>query len=680
MKLRYLSSLLLLAAVAVACDRGKSIDHGDLRIEIDERMNWRIASRAEQTPLCTTFAPQGVVTTDETSLSDFRLVRTRRIGKGYELTGLHENGSIRLEKHLRITTDAEYPGMALVESYYVNRGAPLTILSVTQNDFAVETDSLIWSFQPTSTSARQDWILPVRPGFEQDNYLGMNNSDYGGGIPMVSLWRRDCGISIGLREPTLQMISMPVQWAADATRPTAGLRRDFKEGLQLNEGDTLRLDRSFVAVHTGDFYAPLQQFSRYMQQHEGIRLAESEPGAFEPVWCAWGYERMFTIDEVIGTLPKVAALGFKWVDVDDGFQIAEGDWEPNSRFPGGDRDMRRLTDAIHAYGLKAKLWWAPLAADPGTKILREHPEMQLVTEDGGPEFITWWDSYYLSPVNPATERYTADLVDRFIDKWNFDGLKLDGQHLNCCMPDHNPHSGLAHPDVAVEQFPTFFRTIFDRARALKSDAVIQLCPCGCAMNFFNLPYMNQAVASDPTSSWQIRLKGKAYKAIAPHMAYYADHVELSDGGLDFPTQLGIGGVVGSKFTWPKNNPHVKEDYRLTPAKEALYKKWLNLYNEKMLPTGDYLNLYDIAWDKPETHVIRKEGRMYYAFYADEWTGGEIALRGLDPDCTYTITEYAADGRTYTVEGRRPIITPTFEGSYLIEATPERTPITNTTKP
>ncbi|MCM1150604.1 MAG: alpha-galactosidase [Alistipes sp.] len=676
MKLRYLSSLLLLAAAAVSCHDGKTLVHGDLRIEIDERMHWRIASLAEETPLCGEFMPQGILTTDEMRIADFRLLRARRIGKGYDLTGLYEENGIRVEKHLRLMTDAEFPDMALVETYYVNRGRPLTIRSATQNTFTVETDSLIWSFQPTSTSARQDWILPVRPGFEQQNYLGMNDSDYGGGIPMITLWRPDCGISTGLREPTLQMISMPVGWAEEAAAPTAGLRRDFKEGPILEEGDTLRLDRSFVSVHKGDFYAPLRQFTRYMQRYEGFRLADSEPEAFEPVWCAWGYERMFTLDEVIGTLPKVAELGFRWVDVDDGFQIAEGDWEPNSRFPGGDRDMRRLTDAIHARGLKAKLWWAPLAADPGTRILREHPEMQLITEEGGPEFISWWDSYYLSPVNPATERYTVDLVDRFIDRWNFDGLKLDGQHLNCCMPDHNPHSGLACPDVAVERFPTFFKAIFDRARTLKPDAVVQLCPCGCAMNFFNLPYMNQAVASDPTSSWQIRLKGKAYKAINQRMAYYADHVELSDGGLDFPTQIGIGGVVGSKFTWPRNNPHVKEDYRLTPAKEALYKKWVALYNEKMLPKGDYLNLYDIAWDKPETHVIRKDGSMYYAFYADEWKGGEIALRGLDPNLAYTITEYAADGRTYVVEGSRPVIAPAFEGSYLIEATPRPTTTTN----
>ena len=674
--------LLFLLALGTSCGRG-NVTHGDLTIELDKRMYWRVSSSAEGVaPFCGDFTPTGTFEAAEVTVSDFALKELRQTeGGGICALGIHDADGIRLEKQLRITPAGEFPGMAIVETRYINRGRPLTVKSVSQNVVPVAADSLVWSFEPSSTSARADWILPVRPGFEQQNYLGMNNTDYGGGIPMVSLWRRDGGVSAGLVEPVLKMISMPVAWTEGEACATLGLRRDYKERLRLDTGDTLTLDRSFVAVHTGDFYEPLRRFSLYMQRHEGLALAASEPEAFEPVWCAWGYERTFTIDEVLGTLPKVAAIGFKWVDVDDGFQIAEGDWEPNSRFPGGDRDMRRLTDAIHARGLKAKLWWAPLAADPGTKILREHPEMQLQTEEGAPEFITWWDSYYLSPVNPATEKYTVDLVDRFIGTWNFDGLKLDGQHLNCCLPDHNPHSGLETPDEAVEQLPTFFRAIFQRARSLKPGAVVQLCPCGCAMNLFNLPHMNQAVASDPTSSWQIRLKGKAYKALAPQMAYYADHVELSDGGCDFPTQIGIGGVVGSKFTWPKNNPNVREDFLLTPEREALLRKWVGIYNDKMLSTGDYLNLYDIAWDKPETHVIRKGDRLYYAFYADEWSGEPIELRGLDADGHYTVCEYADEGRTYTLEGSHPVIAPSFRGSYLIEAIrePNRTEPNQTNK-
>jgi len=38
-------------------------------------------------------------------------------------------------------------------------------------------------------------------------------------------------------------------------------------------------------------------------------------------------------------------------------------------------------------------------------------------------------------------------------------------------------------------------------------------------------------------------------------------------------------------------------------------------------------LYDIGFDKPETHVIEKSGRFYYAFYAREYSG-PVRLRGL----------------------------------------------------
>ena len=56
-------------------------------------------------------------------------------------------------------------------------------------------------------------------------------------------------------------------------------------------------------------------------------MPESEPDAFEFMWCSWGYERTATFEEVLGTLPKVKELGIKWATVDDGFQIAEGDWD-----------------------------------------------------------------------------------------------------------------------------------------------------------------------------------------------------------------------------------------------------------------------------------------------------------------------------------------------------------------
>ena len=660
------------ALLFASCGR-TVIESGDLTLKIDGNMHFKVESSApDAQKYFNEYQAADVLIADEAVIEDWKVKKVTKTadesGKTYTIVGQWKEDGYNVEKILTVKTVKGFEGMVLTQSQYVNHSDKvLTVKALESNKLSVASDETVWSFQPTSSARRDDWILPVDESFYQKNYLGMNHTDYGGGIPMVTLWRRDANLSVGLVEPNLKLISMPVKKVRYEDFVTMSLLQEFEYPVEMAKDDTVETWNQFISVGKGDFFNPLSQFSKYMEAYAGYVPQASEPEAFEAVWCAWGYERTFTVNEVLGTLPKVAELGFKWVDVDDGFQIAEGDWETNSRF-NGSKDMRRITDAIHKHGLKAKLWWAPLAADPDTKILREKPEMLLQDFQGAPEYITWWDSWYLSPVNPVTREYTVDLVKRFIDEWGFDGLKLDGQHLNCCLPDHNHHSHLEYPEEAIEKLPEFFEDIFETAREIKPYSVIQICPCGCAMNYFLTPHMNQAVASDPTSSAQIRMKRKVYGAMVPDMAYYADHIELSDDENDYGTQIGIGGVIGSKFTWPKKNPNVKGDgYLLTPEKEALLKKWVAIYNDKMLSKGDYLNLYDIRFDVPETHVISKDGAMYYAFYAEEWNGDQIELRGLDVDKTYTVVEYTSDDlKSYTVEGSNPVITPSFTRDYLIE--------------
>ena len=106
-----------------------------------------------------------------------------------------------------------------------------------------------------------------------------------------------------------------------------------------------------------------------------------------------------------------------------------------------------------------------------------------------------------------------------------------------------------------------------------------------------------------------------------------DHVELSDRHDDFASTVGVGAVVSTKFTWPVD-PKPKDSFLLTPEKEREWRRWIALYKEKMLPLGTYRGeLYDIGFDRPETHAIEKDGRLYYAFFADRWSG-PVALRGL----------------------------------------------------
>jgi alpha-galactosidase len=332
--------------------------------------------------------------------------------------------------------------------------------------------------------------------------------------------------------------------------------------------------------------------------------------------------------------------------------------------------MRRLVDQIHAQGLKAMIWWSPLAADPGSRILREDPNVLLYNEDWSPRYITWWDAWLMSPAYEGTRKHTREVLDMFLKTWDFDGIKIDGQHVNAVPADYHEDHGLDTPGQCSEELPEFFSMVLNYSRNIKPHAVIEICPCGCCMSFHLMPYLNQAVSSDPKSSWQVRLKGKTYKAIIGRTAYYGDHVELMDNANDFATQLGIGAVMGTKFTWPADNPKASASYLLTIEKEKTWKKWLGLYNQKMLPAGNYLGgLYDIGYDKPEGHVIQKNDTLYYAFYNPGWSG-VIGLRGLDPNKQYRVKDYVNSVDLGRIEGSKPTIDIGFRQYLLLEVYPE----------
>ena len=124
-------------------------------------------------------------------------------------------------------------------------------------------------------------------------------------------------------------------------------------------------------------------------------------------------------------------LGFKWVTLDDGWQNNVGDWALDpKKFPHGDADMKALVDRIHQEGFKAQLWWSPLSAVPGSELLRDHPDYELLNRDGSRRKVSWWNSYYLCPADRRVVEYHKALVRKILGDWGFDGLKLDGQDMN----------------------------------------------------------------------------------------------------------------------------------------------------------------------------------------------------------------------------------------------------------
>jgi alpha-galactosidase len=587
-------------------------------------------------------------------------------GRQLRLAGRSRDG---VEKVLTVTFADAHPGVAMLSVQFRNAGVqPLELQA-----WSVGAHRLLaapahaggcWTYSGASHADRRDWMQPVKRGFEQRNFMGMNASDYGGGTPVVDVWRRDGGVAVGHLERQPRLVALPVRAVGDEVE--LGLRGEQLQTLA--PGQTLTTPLGFIAVHDGDCFVALDRY-RQLMAAQGLAAPQPPQSAYEPVWCAWGYERDFSLQRVRDTLPKVQELGFKWAVLDDGWQHLTGDWRPDpAKFPQGDADMKALVDDIHARGLKARLWIAPLAVAPGSDELHAHPDMLLLDRDGAVQDVTWWNSFYLCPAYGKTQQRLAATVARIIGEWGFDGLKVDGQHLNGVAPCFNPAHRHARPEDSVEHLADFYRALYESAHAANPLAVVEVCPCGTAYAFHNMPFMDQAPASDPLSSWQVRLKGKALKALmGPQAAYAGDHVELSTGGDDFASSVGVGAVISTKFTWPED-PKPKDSFLLTPEHERHWRRWVGIYQQLRLAEGRYRGeLYDIAFDKPETHVVERDGALHYAFYAARWSG-PVALRGLGPG-SWRVRDIVQGRELGVVSARQPLLRVEFAGSLLIEARP-----------
>ncbi|MBK6281524.1 MAG: alpha-galactosidase [Draconibacterium sp.] len=404
------------------------------------------------------------------------------------------------------------------------------------------------------------------------------------------------------------------------------------------------------------------------------------------VWL--GYQTDFTLNDIYGTLPKLKELGIKWVVIDDRWWDKYGDWNLRKyTFPGGEKQVKQFVDSLHNQGFKVKIWWAPTpvqpeeiinfggSVEPGeAMVVKNHPEWLIMDEEGNyPRDCR--DMYQLCPAVPEVQEYMKTLTTRFIKDWGFDGHKLDAYYV--VPPCFNPAHHHKNPDESYNEMPQLLKAIYDTSKEIKPFSVTEICNCGTTQDFYQSVYTDQPVTSDPTSQVQQRQRVKIIKALwGANAPAYTDHVEhiridadMNDKsdtakvGQDFATAMGCGGVIGTKFTWP-NGP---QNMQLTGEREKHWQKWFKLYNEKMLCEGNYLNLYDVVFDKPESHVIQKSDTFYYAFYADKWQG-QIELRGLD-NLKYKVYDYDNQVDLGIVTGPVATISPTFKEHLLIECTP-----------
>ena len=109
----------------------------------------------------------------------------------------------------------------------------------------------------------------------------------------------------------------------------------------------------------------------------------------------------------------------------------------------------------------------------------------------------------------------------------------------------------------------------------------------------------------------------------------------------------------------------------SPVLNETHRQWTATYNRVRLAEGEYLNLYDVGWDNPESHVIRKEQKLYYGFFTRVPGGefsGKITLRGLSAG-RYRVTDYVQQQVIGEVSGPEAVLSTSFRDSLLLLADP-----------
>ena len=634
------------------------------------------------------FAPQGSATITNTS------GKLGTSGKRIELAS--KSASLGLEKTTAVEVYDDFPNIAIISSAYKSTGtSDLKLDRVVTDRHALDASLAqaaakpyqMWSFQGASMAWGKDEILPIPAKFDQQNVMGAPvNEGQGGGIPVNAFWTRDVGLAIGHIETVPLVLDMLVRVAKDGRVETAIEQRNPGT---LKVGESFATPRTFVAVYSGDYYEPLRMYSQALQK-EGWTLPKPNAQDFGIAWCGWGYEFNVTPKQMTDTIPKLKELGVGWATLDDRWFDAYGDWNPRKdTFPGD--SIKKMVQDFHKEGIRAQIWWYPLVAEDGqgrwdshkyavADVVKQHPEW-LILDKEGKHARSFRNLASLCPAVPEVREYLKGMTEKFIKDWDFDGHKLDNVYTvpACYNPAHHHKS----PQDSITAMADAYKVIYQTTRALKPDSVTQICPCGTTPNIAWLPYMDQAVTADPVGGVQVRRRIKWYKALlGPEAAIYGDHVELSEmtragkdnwreHGQDFASTLGTGGVLGTKFTWGDNNPKFKE-VALTPEKDAHWKKWISLYNEKKLSQGEFRNLYVYGYDNPEGYAIEKDGLMYYAFFTPDPHipfKGTVELRGLQPG-KYRVVDYVEQKELGTIDTSNPKLETSFTGHLLVQAIKE----------
>jgi alpha-galactosidase len=565
-------------------------------------------------------------------------------GKQLKLTGktefLYKEHKINLEKVLTIELYEEFPNAAVIHTEYTNLSDnAVAIDKIVSLSYSLDRqllDPLKKSYDFSLFQGRGvDWGLDYCNIKIDSNYSATNNmgitvahrDPQGGGIPFLDVWGKEMGMAITHISKKPEYINMPlfvddngvVNYSIEEVH-----NRNY-EKIQLSANEKYSTIKNALIVHSLDYFNPLRTYAEFLNL-QGINTFKNTPDEFpKSYWKTWGYELDFKVSDIYSKIDEFKELGIEMIVLDDGWFSNYGDWEPSTdaaKFPDGRKSLRKFVDDFHKQGFKVGIWWCPLIAEPHTQVAKENPEWFMVQENGSPYLMKGPDSYFLCPDYGPVLKFWEEQIEKLYIEFDLDFVYHDWANLIEVPPCYNPlhkHESVLSPYWNMSRQ---YKVMYDKIQSIKPGSPVEMCECGRPHDPYKMPFYNMTNASDATSKEQVRQKLKVEKALNGSKVFfnpgYVLPVKKENWDYD-PCEIDECVAMGGYFeTYYTDIP---------PEVKTEWIDWLKVYYAKQIYTGEYLNLYDIEFDKPETHVTKKDETFY--FYCQGPYSGNIELRGLE---------------------------------------------------
>ncbi len=245
---------------------------------------------------------------------------------------------------------------------------------------------------------------------------------------------RQPALVIGYLENKASLGRVLVEPSAQPGEFSLTVESGYQPGFTLEPGQSISSDRVIFVVAKTPYHA-LEAYAQAIADVHQPRLNPPING-----WCSWfSVFGNVTEQEVLRNAEFAAKhlkpCGFEYIQIDDGFYRAFGDWEGNAKFPHG---MKWLASKIRELGLKPGIWFAPYVIGSDSAICKEHPDWLVHRPDGklkqiGPGLVEDSEQaraanpklYALDISHPQAAEWFGKLFDTAANDWGYEMFKID---------------------------------------------------------------------------------------------------------------------------------------------------------------------------------------------------------------------------------------------------------------